>query len=64
MIHCGMCSVYERILRHLQRREGLSRSSVGFVHEGSDVLEGKGNGGFCKIIWPNFMYLTSGKLLQ
>lgn len=32
---------------------GCPGSSVGFVHEGSDALEGKGNGGFYKIIWPN-----------
>lgn len=45
-------------------QRGCPGSSVSFVHEGSDALEGKGNSGFCKIIWSNFMYLTSGKLLQ
>lgn len=58
-----VCVIFMRESSGIFKAErGYPGSSVGFVHEGNDALEGKGNGGFCKIIWPNFMYLTSGKL--
>lgn len=60
-----VCAVFMREFYGICKAErGCPGSSVGFVHEGSDALVGKGDGGFCKIIWPNLMYLTSGKLLQ
>lgn len=46
------------------KQRGAVQGLLLVLYMKSDALEGKGDSGFCKIIWPNFMYLTSGKLLQ
>lgn len=39
---------------HPQSKERLARISCPFWTWGRGALERRGNGGFCKIIWPNF----------
>lgn len=67
MIHCGMCSVYERILIsiwHLQSRERLVTVCLFCTWKKGCPRKERRYGGFYKIICLNFMYLTSEKLPQ